>query len=187
MTRGAARGCGTRRNWRSAHCRCHAGLCYHRCTVCGACRCRSRLGSCRRNPGRERSSGACGREARALCHNRNDPRCGSLAGDASCPGSCRRSRRGRFRCRRRCCGSRYACCRLGLRGLYLGFSLRLRGRFCCGDSLEMLAHKFGMVQVERARVRLLVLNAYLRQVIDQDLGLDLEFSGQLVDADLIWI
>jgi hypothetical protein len=51
----------------------------------------------------------------------------------------------------------------------------------------MLPHKFGVVQVERARVRLLFRDADLRQVIDQDLGLDLEFSGQLVDADLVWI
>jgi hypothetical protein len=51
----------------------------------------------------------------------------------------------------------------------------------------MLPHQFGMIQVERARVRLLVRDADLRQVIDQDLGLDLEFSRQLVNADLIWI
>jgi len=51
----------------------------------------------------------------------------------------------------------------------------------------MLPHQFGMIQVERARVRLLVRDADFRQVIDQDLGLDLEFSGQLVNADLIWI
>jgi hypothetical protein len=51
----------------------------------------------------------------------------------------------------------------------------------------MLPHKFGVVEVERARVRLLVRDTDLGQVIDHDLGLDLEFSGQLVDADLIWI
>jgi hypothetical protein len=51
----------------------------------------------------------------------------------------------------------------------------------------MLPHQFGVVEVERARVRLLVRDADLGQIIDQDLGLDLEFSGQLVDADLIWI
>jgi len=51
----------------------------------------------------------------------------------------------------------------------------------------MLPHKFRVVQVERARVRLLVRDADLWQVINQDFGLDLEFSGQLVNADLIWI
>jgi hypothetical protein len=51
----------------------------------------------------------------------------------------------------------------------------------------MLPHQFGVVEVERARVRLLVRDADLGQIIDQDFGLDLEFSGQLVDADLIRI
>jgi hypothetical protein len=51
----------------------------------------------------------------------------------------------------------------------------------------MLPHELGVVQVERTRVRLLVRDADFRQVVNQDFGLDLEFSGQLVDADLIWI
>jgi hypothetical protein len=51
----------------------------------------------------------------------------------------------------------------------------------------MLSHKLGMVQVERARVSLLLGDTNFREVIDQDLGLDLELPGQLVDADLIRI
>jgi hypothetical protein len=53
--------------------------------------------------------------------------------------------------------------------------------------LKVLSHEFGVVQVERARVSLLFGDADFRQVIDQDFSLDLEFSCQLVDADLIWI
>jgi hypothetical protein len=51
----------------------------------------------------------------------------------------------------------------------------------------MLPHEFGMAQVDRARMRLLLGNTNFREVIDQDLGLDFELPGQLVDADLIRI
>jgi hypothetical protein len=51
----------------------------------------------------------------------------------------------------------------------------------------MLPHEFGVVKVERARVGLLLCNSDLGQIVDQDLGLDLEFSGQLVDADLVGV
>jgi hypothetical protein len=51
----------------------------------------------------------------------------------------------------------------------------------------MLPRQLGVIQIERTRVRLLVRDADLRQEIDQHLGLDLEFPGQLVDADLIGI
>jgi hypothetical protein len=49
----------------------------------------------------------------------------------------------------------------------------------------MLPHQFGVLDVERTRVRLLLGDADLRQVVDQHLGLDLEFPCQLVDANLI--
>lgn len=51
----------------------------------------------------------------------------------------------------------------------------------------MLAHQFGVGEIERARVRLLLGDAYLRQVVDQDLGLDLQLAGQFIDANLICI
>jgi hypothetical protein len=50
----------------------------------------------------------------------------------------------------------------------------------------MLPHQLGVLDVERARVRLLVRDADLRQVFDQHLGFDLEFPCQFVDADLNW-
>jgi hypothetical protein len=182
MTGSAARGRWTRRNWRSCHCRGRAGLRCHGCAVCCASRWHSWLGSCRR-PSRAR-----GRNAGALCHTRwNDSRYGGIAGDSRNRRRCWRSRSGRLRCRQRRCGSRCASCGSGLRGLHLGFLLRFGSCFCGGEPLEMLPHKFGVVQVERARVRLLVLDADLRQVIDQHLGLYLEFSGQFIDADLVWI
>ena len=51
----------------------------------------------------------------------------------------------------------------------------------------MLAHELGMSHINRARMRLLLCDADLRQKLDQDLGLDLEFSCQFIDADLIGI
>jgi hypothetical protein len=51
----------------------------------------------------------------------------------------------------------------------------------------MLPHQLGMLQIERARVRLLIVDADFRQVVDQDFRLDLELPGQFVDADLIGI
>ncbi len=49
----------------------------------------------------------------------------------------------------------------------------------------MLPHQFGLVEIERARVRLLFSDADFRQIVDQYLGLDLELSRQFVDANLI--
>jgi hypothetical protein len=51
----------------------------------------------------------------------------------------------------------------------------------------MFPHEFGVIEIERARVRLFIVDADFRQVIDQDFRLDLEFPRQLVNADLIWI
>jgi len=193
MSGSAASGRWTRRDWRSRHCRCHAGLRCNRRAVCCASRCHTRLGSsrrmsCRRKSSRRRPSGAGGRNAGAqCCARRTDSSRGGPTGDSRSRGRCRRSRSGSLRCRDRRCGSRRACSGFGLRGLRLSLLLRLGDRFCRRESLEMLPHKFRVVQVERARVRLLVRDADLWQVIKQDFGLDFEFSGQLVDADLIWI
>jgi hypothetical protein len=51
----------------------------------------------------------------------------------------------------------------------------------------MLASEFGMIQVERARVRLLFGDADLGQIVDQDLGLDLQLARQLIDTNLIGV
>ena len=56
---------------------------------------------------------------------------------------------------------------------------------CVGQLLKMLAHQLGVLDIDRARMRLLLGDADLRQVVDQHLGLDLEFPRQFVDADLI--
>ena len=80
-----------------------------------------------------------------------------------------------------------------------GWARRLRFRRCSlhllgfsrsflrGQAEEMLPHELGMGIVDRARVRLLLGNADFWQVLDQDLCLDLEFPGQLIDSDLIRI
>jgi len=52
---------------------------------------------------------------------------------------------------------------------------------------EMLPHEHGVFDIDRARVSLLFLDANLREIVDQHLGFDLELSGQLVNADLIWV
>jgi hypothetical protein len=86
---------------------------------------------------------------------------------------------------RRCCGSR----RRGWCGTRsrLGFC-RFR-RFCrgllFGQLAEMLAHNFGVFEIERARMRFLLGYADLGQILDQELSLDLEFSRQFIDSDLI--
>jgi len=51
--------------------------------------------------------------------------------------------------------------------------------------MEMLPDLFGVLDIKRTRMRLLVVDADLGQVVDQHLGLDLEFSRQFVDANLI--
>jgi hypothetical protein len=49
----------------------------------------------------------------------------------------------------------------------------------------VLAREFGVLDVDRARVRLFLSDADLGQVIDQHLGLDLELPREFVDPDLI--
>jgi hypothetical protein len=49
----------------------------------------------------------------------------------------------------------------------------------------MLAHQYRVIHIDRARVRLLLVDANLRQIVDQHLGLDFEFAGQFVNSDLI--
>ncbi len=51
----------------------------------------------------------------------------------------------------------------------------------------MLAHQLGMLQVNRAGVRLFFGDADFREELDQDLRLDLQFARQFIDTDLIGI
>ena len=51
----------------------------------------------------------------------------------------------------------------------------------------MLAHEFGVGEIERARVGLLFCDADLREVVDQDLGLDFQLPGQLVNSNLVGV
>jgi hypothetical protein len=51
----------------------------------------------------------------------------------------------------------------------------------------MLAHQFGVVQIERARVRLLFGDADLGKIVNQHLGLDLKLTGQFVNSDLVGV
>jgi hypothetical protein len=54
-----------------------------------------------------------------------------------------------------------------------------------GEGEEVLAREFGVLDINGARVGLLLGDADLREILDEDFGLDLEFPGQLVDADLV--
>ncbi len=104
----------------------------------------------------------------------------------------RRQRRcSRLGCGHRRCHRRRSSCghpwrrllpRRGL-GSFLGFG----SFFCCRQAAKMLPHPLGMHEVDRARVRLLFSNTSFWEVLDQDLRLDLEFSGQFVNSDLIGI
>jgi hypothetical protein len=49
----------------------------------------------------------------------------------------------------------------------------------------MLAHEFGVRDINRTRVCLFFGNADLGQVVDQHLRLDLKFPREFVDPDLI--
>jgi len=51
----------------------------------------------------------------------------------------------------------------------------------------MLARKFRMLDVDRARVRLLLSDADLGQVVDQNFRFDLEFPREFVNSDLIGV
>jgi hypothetical protein len=97
-----------------------------------------------------------------------------------------RGRSGRRLSRRRCSNSRFRgsygrARRLALRCNFCGLGCRVRG----GEIVEMFPRQFGVLDIERARVRFLILDADLRQVVDQHLGLDLEFPCQLIDTNLI--
>ncbi len=148
------------------------------------------------------------------CDRMRGPSSGSSRGGRSGPccrrhSSCwRRSRRANWRfCGRRtrcngrlCCCRRWRCCGrrrsrgrrsrswlgrwFGLGSSNLGLLLRFGRSFRVSFSAKMLAYLLRLVVFERTRVGFLLGNPDLRQVLDQDLGLDLEFPRELVDANL---
>ena len=95
-------------------------------------------------------------------------------------------------CRRgwRRCGSRgsrsyhWLSHRLGLCGGDLGLLLRLGRRFGVCLRAKVFADPFRLVVLKRARMGLLLGNPDLRQVLDQELCLDLEFPREFVDTNL---
>jgi len=71
--------------------------------------------------------------------------------------------------------------------LFFRFGSRFRLRFFFGGTLNLLAHLFRNVRGDRARVRLLFRDAIPRQQVNDGFRLDLEFAGQLVYSDLIYV
>lgn len=94
-----------------------------------------------------------------------------------CGGGCRGPRRRGGR--RRSGGPRWFC----LRSYFCSFSRS----FLFNKLLKVLPHQYGVLDIERTGMRLFIIDANFRQVINQDFGLDLEFPRQFVNADLIGI
>jgi len=61
------------------------------------------------------------------------------------------------------------------------------GRFGVGERMEVLAHLLGSGDVNRTGVRLFFGDAHRRQEFEDELRLDLEFPGQVVDTNLVWM
>jgi hypothetical protein len=77
--------------------------------------------------------------------------------------------------------------RRGILCFFLRFGSRFRLRFLFGGSLDFFAHLLRDIGRNRARVRLLFRDAIAGQQVNNGFGLDLEFSGQFVDSDLIYV
>src|SRR6516162_1531756 len=129
------------------------------------------------------------RRSALRCHRRgggghNRWPTGSRRRSRSCSsGWRRRSRYGRSGSRRGGSGSargRANGSRLGLCGFR-----SLRGSLGFGQLAEMLAHEFSVIEIKRARVRLLLGNADLRKIFDENFRFDLELSRQFIDPNLI--
>ena len=183
--------------WSRGSCWCSSHRTPCRWTLCGRRTCWSRghTATRRRNAGSRRRSRMC-RMSRVRCRRtqcsagrRDCGRCtdwtrGRRGRNGRSGSSGRRSQRNRCRCRR--FGGRWS----GWRRRWsrprggLGFHRRRLRRFrCCfrrREALKMLPRQFRVLDIDRARVRLLFLDADRRQKVDQHLGLDLELAGQLV-------
>ena len=70
---------------------------------------------------------------------------------------------------------------------FFRFGSRFRLRFLFGGSLNLFAHFLSDVRRDRARVRLLFRHAIAGQQVNDGFGLDLEFAGQFVNSDLIYV
>lgn len=90
-------------------------------------------------------------------------------------GSSRFRRRGRWRCRP------------GLRGGDFGGLFGFGSRFFVGEILEVLPGEFGVSDVDRTRVGLLLGNADFRQIVDEDFCLDFQLASELIDSNLIGV
>jgi len=91
---------------------------------------------------------------------------------------------------RRCCRRGWLHPR-GLRRRVFRFFLRLSScfgvRFFFGHALNLFAHFLRDVSGNGARVRLLFRYAIPRQQVNDGFRLDLQFTGQFVDSDLIYV
>ena len=105
-------------------------------------------------------------------------------GDNGCVGRWNHCRRWRGRRRRglhaRCSGGRV------FRG-FIRYGLLFRLGFRFGQGAKMLAHFYSGFHFDRTGMRFFLGNAGLGQIINDGLGLDLEFASQFVDSDLIRI
>jgi hypothetical protein len=104
--------------------------------------------------------------------------------------NCRRARlHGGWRNARLCRRSRSHPRGLGSSVLrfFFCFGNRLSVRFLFGGSLNLFAHLLRDVRRDRARVRLLFRHPVPGQQVNDGFGLDLEFAGQLVNSDLIYV
>jgi hypothetical protein len=147
----------------------------------------------------------CGRSSRCSWTRwRSCCRTHSYRRSTSCWRNTRPRSRSRYwrggRSRRRCCRFRNRRRRTSRcdwrarhfrRGLLRRCGLRYFFRFRCffrrRQIAKMLAHPFRMHQVDRTRVRLFFGDASFWEVLDQDFRLDLEFSSQFINPDLIGI
>jgi hypothetical protein len=150
---------------------------------CRSCCCwsrRLRRGSGRHAGPRRR---CCGRRARRRSGRGGRTRSGYRGSTRRCGWRWRRGR-ARSGCRRRRSGR-------GGRWNSRRFLWRVLCCLCCSFLVrqlpEMLAHEFGVLDIERTRVRLLLRDADLRQVLDQHLGLDFKLASELVNSNLVGI
>jgi hypothetical protein len=194
---GASHGWRARLAWsRARGCGPHRNLGFRSCWSCRG-RSNSWFHSCGWRPGNRRHGWPCG--SRNCSRRSRTRRHKSWPGRDSARSSrgCHRSRvSSRWRAWLRGCrlcrnGHRSRGCRAGRRPRLccgcLGLFIRFGGRFLRSQFAEMLPHEFSVAVVKRTRVGFLFRDTNFRKVVNQDLGLDFELPGQLVDSDLIGI
>lgn len=75
----------------------------------------------------------------------------------------------------------------GFRGRGFRLLFGFGGGFGVRKIVEMLANRFGVIEIERARMRLLLRDANLGKILDERFGLDFELTRELVDSNLIHV